>query len=303
MNEILDTLRESRRSHDIIKIASQGQEIPYNHEYLNQAVNKERLTRMDSERHNVPNSHYSVLDINGVWYLYNPDGNVVDTLDRDRFDAGDIAYILQKLDGNLVDTIEDSSIQESILSSLKRINESYIWSVLMSDEEIHEFVGPSTDDIKSQVVKYCKDNDLEVVNLLNVKHVRNNRELDQEYLSDIEESLLDYEISWIERTKHGNTVMRTKGFRSYDSLESFKSSLVKNPKFVELVGYLDPSGNAYLEERSDKSNYLIDKSSSGRYELYRDIKTGNLKVLDTVTNKYVNTDISVPEDFESWKDD
>ena len=87
MNEILDTLRESRRSHDIIKITSQGQEIPYNHEYLNQAVNKERLTRMDSERHNVPNSHYSTLDINGVWYLYNPDGNVVDTLDRDRFDA------------------------------------------------------------------------------------------------------------------------------------------------------------------------------------------------------------------------
>lgn len=305
-------INERIRSHELLKFVDKGpgrnQNVVYDHLYLkNDPVHNEMLYKIDPvTKERLPNVHTGQHDVNGVWYLYSPDNYVIDSLNDQQFDAGDIAFILSKLDHKIkVDESEDiySSIFNRVRSTSRpfsTLRESYIWSVLLSDNEVHEFIGDSNNDLKAQVRRYCADNDLEIVNLMNVKHVRDDREMDQEYLSAIEESLNGYELSWTEKTRGNKEIMKTKTFKSMDALTAFKKSLSSHPRFSSFLGIVEPDGTSYVTEAH---NQLLDVSRTGRYELYRNDEDGTLRVLDTETHKYVNADISTEEDFESWKDD
>lgn len=295
------------RSKEYLSIDTPEGKVMYLHKKTpNEPVSKATICKVDNNKLPVEDCHHAQHDVSGVWYIYNPDGSVVDTLDDQYFDEGDIAFILYKLDRSGTSL----NFHESILSltrGLKNpinrsaIKESYIWTVLTSDDEMHDFIGEDQEEIKKELVKFLKDNDLDLVSLLNVKHVRNSRSIDKEYLSDLEESLMEYELSWVERTRSGRTIFKSKGFKDMDSLDKYREKLKSNPKVIGLVATTDPDGTTYLEGKS-VGNQLMDISDSGRYELYMD-NTGTYKVLDTETYKYVNSELSNPEDFESWKED
>lgn len=301
-------LNERWRSHEILKVQDRDHTLMYDHIYPKQGIHKDQLYKLDQNKVRVPNSHYADHDINGVWYLYGPDGAVVDTLDDQYFDAGDIAYILSRLDVS-ISSQEECNIYESIYNltrsvgnPISEIRESYIWKVLFSDDEVRDFIGKSNNALKQQVKDYCKDNEVEVINLLNVKHVRDDREMDQEYLQSIEEDLTGYELSWYEKTRGNRSIIKSKIFRNFNNLENFKSSISRSPKFIKFASITEPDGTSYLTEDGDKNDYFIATSRTGRYNLYRNSEDGTLRVYDTKTFKYVNTDISSEEDFDAWRD-
>lgn len=302
-------MNERIRSHEILKVQGRDGNVSYDHVYPKNSVEKEQLFKLDIDRNHVPNSHEASHDVNGVWYLYDPKGVVVDTLDDQYFDAGDIAFILDKLDARIHED-EDSNVCESIYrltrsvgNPIKKVYESYIWKIQLSDGEIHDFMGKSNNDLKQQVKDYCRDNDLEIVSLLNVKHVRDDREMDVEYLQAIEEDLMGYELSWFEKTRGNREIIKSKTFRSYNNMLDFKNSIQNHPRFLKFAGITEPDGTSYLGEDKDPNDYLIATSRTGKYNLYRNSEDGTLRVYDTSTYKYVNRDISSEEDFASWEDD
>lgn len=297
-------LRDKHTSHELIKFNDRGDRYLYSYEYSRRDASKGKLYRLDlSTRTRLPNSHESELD-DGMWYVYAPSGEVIDTLDSSYFDQGDVAFILARLDVTRLKSEDDSNFIESIYDNLKKsgnLNEMYIWSVQLSDDDVHDFQGDSEDEIRDKITQYCLDNDLTLIQLLNVKHVRKDRFIDPEQLRSIQENYSDYELSWVERTRADRNVMKTRGFASMDDLNKFRSTIEAHPRFVRFLTIMEPDGTSYIQEGKDLC--LLKTSRSGRYKMYRDDRDGTLKVLDDKTHTYVNSDLSAEEDFESWEDD